>query len=273
MEKKRILFITQEIFPFSPKNDLSFSAKRLPQGIQDLGKEIRIFTPRYGGINERRHQLHEVIRLSGMNIIIDDRDHPLVIKVASVPNAKMQAYFIDNDEFFKRKNAIMDEDGSFFEDNDKRSIFFCRGVLETVKKLGWQPDVIHCNGWLGMMMPLYVKKVYNKDPHFANTKVVLSMYDMPFNEEFNERLPEILKFDGINNEISKEIENVTFEEVLNCVTKYSDGIIVHSEQISDVCQRVYDNATCPKLGFVGEEHQNKQISEFFDKIMEETLVS
>lgn len=273
MEKKRVLFISQEIFPFLPKNDLSSTSKRLPQGIQDLGKEIRIFTPRYGNINERRHQLHEVIRLSGMNIVIDDQDHPLIIKVASVPNAKMQVYFIDNDEFFKRKHTVTDENDEFFEDNDKRSIFFCRGILETVKKLGWQPDIIHCNGWLGMMMPLYIKTVYNKDPHFEKTKVVLSMYDTPFNEQFDERLSDILKFDGVNDEIAAEIGEGTFEDVLTAAVKYSDGITVLSEKISDVCQKIYDDATCAKLDYVAEEHQTKQLSEFFDKIIEETLVS
>lgn len=274
MEKKRILFISQEIFPFLPKNELSYSAKRIPQGIQDLGKEIRVFTPRYGNINERRHQLHEVIRLSGMNIVINDHDHPLIIKVASVPNAKMQVYFIDNEEYFKRKQSVSEEDGKYFNDNDERSIFFCRGVLETVKKLGWQPDVIHCHGWLGMMMPLYLKKVYNRDPHFANTKVVLSFYDLGFNDHFDDQLAEKLKFDGIDEEIASEIGDTTFENVLNTAVKYSDGITVLSEQISDVCQKIFDEATCAKLEFVPEEHQSKQLSDFFDRVInEEVLVS
>lgn len=273
MEKKRVLFVSQEIFPFLPKNELSYTTKRVSQGVQDLGKEIRVFTPKYGSINERRHQLHEVIRLSGMNIVIDDQDHSLIIKVASVPNAKMQVYFIDNEEFFKRKHAVLDENGDFFNDNDKRSIFFCRGVLETVKKLGWQPDVIHCHGWLGIMMPLYIKKMYNKDPHFENTKVVLSLFDLPFNDQFNTELADILAFDGIGDTVADEIGKASFEEVLNCAVKYSDGITVLSENISDVCQRVFDNATCAKLAFVSEEHQNKQLSDFFDKVIEETVVS
>jgi starch synthase len=269
MDKKRILFLSQEIFPFLPKNELSYTTKRVSQGIQDLGKEIRIFSPKYGSINERRHQLHEVIRLSGMNIVIDDQDHSLIIKVASVPNAKMQVYFIDNEEFFNRKHTVTGDDGSYFDDNDKRSIFFCRGVLETVKKLGWQPDVIHCHGWLGLMMPLYIKKVYNQDPHFENTKVVLSLFDLPFNDTFDPKLEEILKFDGI----LEDIGDSSFENVLNCVVKYSDGITVLSENISDACQRVFDAATCQKMTFVSEEHQNKHLSEFFDKVIEETVVS
>lgn len=273
MDKKRILFVSQEIFPFLPKNELSYTTKRVSQGVQDLGKEIRIFMPRYGSINERRHQLHEVIRLSGMNIVIDDQDHSLIIKVASVPNAKMQVYFIDNEEFFERKNTVYSEEEGFFQDNDKRSIFFCRGVLETVKKLGWQPDVIHCHGWLGIMMPLYIKKIYNKDPHFENTKVILSLFDLPFNDNFNEKLSEILKFDGIDDDVAAEIGSSSFEEVLSCAVKYSDGLTVLSEKISDTCQRVFDAATCQKLAFVSEEHQNKQLSEFFDKVVGEKIIS
>lgn len=273
MEKKRILFISQEIFPFLPKNELSYSAKRIPQGIQDLGKEIRVFTPRYGNINERRHQLHEVIRLSGMNIVINDQDHPLIIKVASVPNAKMQVYFIDNEEFFKRKHTVSEDENTFYADNDERSIFFCRGVLETVKKLGWQPDVIHCHGWLGIMMPLYIKKVYNKDPHFENTKVVTSIYDLAFNENFDEKLEQKLIFDGIEEEVAREVKVASFENVLKLAVKYSDGITVMSENISDVCRKVFEEAACPKMDYVAEEHQTKQLSEFFDKVItEEALV-
>lgn len=273
MDKKRILFISQEIFPFLPKNDLSHCSKRIPQGIQDLGKEIRIFTPRYGSINERRHQLHEVIRLSGMNIVINDQDYPLIIKVASVPNAKMQVYFIDNDEFFRRKQVVTDESGEFFEDNDKRSIFFSRGVLETVKKLGWKPDVIHCSGWLGLMMPLYLKNLYSKDPHFEDTKIVLSLFDTKFNESFDEKLIEALRYDGLEEDLLDDNGKVSFKKLLEMAVKYSDGISVLSENISDVCRQVFDEAACPKLDFVPEEHQVKQMSEFFDKIIEETVVS
>ncbi len=173
MEKKRILFVSQEITPFLPKTEMSNTSRRLPQVIQDAGKEIRVFMPKFGAINERRHQLHEVIRLSGLNLVIDDKDHPLIIKVASIPSARMQVYFIDNEEFFKRKNTIEDENGEMYKDNDERSMFFCRGVLETVKKLGWKPDVIHCHGWMASLMPLYIKKMYNKDPHFSDSKIVI----------------------------------------------------------------------------------------------------
>ncbi|MGL5619651.1 MAG: glycogen/starch synthase, partial [Tannerellaceae bacterium] len=177
MDAKRILFITQEITPYLPETEISGISRNLPQGIQERGREIRTFMPKYGTINERRNQLHEVIRLSGMNLIIDDTDHPLIIKVASIQAARMQVYFIDNEDFFQRKHTIADENGVEFDDNDERSIFFVRGVLETVKKLRWIPDMIHCHGWMSALTPLYIKKAYADDPFYSNTKVVYSVYD------------------------------------------------------------------------------------------------
>src|SRR5512138_1560307 len=161
MESRKVLFISQEITPYLGETKLSKIGRYLPQGIQERGKEIRTFMPRYGCINERRNQLHEVIRLSGMNLIIDDTDHPLIIKVASIQSARMQIYFIDNDDYFQRKGTVADDDGSEYADNDERCIFFARGVLETVKKLRWTPDIIHCHGWITALAPLYIKKVYN----------------------------------------------------------------------------------------------------------------
>jgi starch synthase len=272
MEKKRILFVSQEIVPFLPKSEMSNTARKLPQGIQDSGKEIRVFTPKFGSINERRHQLHEVIRLSGMNLVIDDRDHPLIIKVASIPAARMQVYFIDNDEFFKRKNAILEDDGSYYSDNDERSIFFCRGVLETVKKLGWKPDVIYCQGWMASLMPLYIKKIYHKDPHFADTKVVLSLYDNGFTDAWNDRFADKLKFDGFGKEIISELEVPTYENVLRTAIQHSDGLTVGSEILDEISQKLYDEAICLKQEFIPEENQNKTMSEFFDKVIEEEVL-
>lgn len=272
MEKKKILFISQEIAPFVPKTEMSSVARRLPQGIQDNGKEIRVFTPKFGNINERRHQLHEVIRLSGMNIVIDDKDHPLIIKVASIPSARMQVYFIDNDEFFKRKNATTEDDGTFYNDNDERSMFFCRGTLETVKKLGWKPDVIHCHGWMSMLMSLYIKKIFNKDPHFSDTKVVISLYNDHFNNNWDDRFVNKLKFDGFGKEVLELISDTSYETILNACVKYADGINIASEQLDEVSQRVFDAATCSKLEYIAEEHQTKKMSEFFDKVIEEEVL-
>ena len=182
MEKKKVLFISQEIFPFLPKSEISSVARRLPQITQEEGKEIRVFTPRYGVINERRHQLHEVIRLSGLNLSIDDQDHPLIIKVASVPQARMQVYFIDNEEYFRRKATFLDEDHELFEDNDERTLFFGKGVIETVKKLGWKPDIIHIHGWMTCCLPLYIKEFEQNEPLFKDTKIVFSSYNNSFEQ-------------------------------------------------------------------------------------------
>ena len=274
MEKKRILFVSQEIYPFLAKTEISHNARKLPQGTLENGKEIRVFTPRFGSINERRHQLHEVIRLSGMNIIIDDNDHPLIIKVASIPAARLQVYFIDNDEFFKRKTNVADDKGVDFSDNDERSMFFCRGVLETVKKLGWKPDVIHCHGWMTSLMPLYIKKIYNKDPHFADTKVVYSIYDNTegFESSWNERFHEKLKFDGFDEEVTNLVKSPSLDAITKAAVTFSDGVIQSSEVIHPELQKVYDDATCLKLNYLPEEHLTKGLSEFFDKVIEEGIL-
>src|SRR5436190_7530316 len=185
MKKAKVLFVSQEITPFLELTEISKIARYLPQGIQERGKEIRTFMRRFGLINERRNQLHEVIRLSGMNLIIDDSDHPLIIKVASIQAARMQVYFIDNEEYFQRKQIYRDAAGTFFPDNDDRAIFFGRGVLETVKKLGWSPDIIHCHGWMTALVPLLIKTSYKDDPMFHNSKVVYSLYNDQFSEPFN----------------------------------------------------------------------------------------
>ena len=175
MEKQKILFVSQEIYPYLPETEMSVIGRYLPQGIQEKKREIRAFMPRYGSINERRNQLHEVIRLSGMNIIIDDSDHSLLIKVASIQSGRMQVYFIDNEDFFHRKGILTDKDGKYYPDNDERAIFFARGVLETVKKLRWSPELVHCHGWITSLVPLYLKHAFKEDPLFAKSKVVYSV--------------------------------------------------------------------------------------------------
>ena len=207
----KVLFVNSEIFPY------------LPQGIQERKKEIRSFMPRYGCINERKNQLHEVIRLSGMNIIINDVDRPLIIKVASISAARIQVYFIDNEDYFKRKQLSS-------EDNAERAIFFARGVLETVKKLRWAPDVIHCQGWITQILPLYLKKAYKDDPIFASSKVVLSLYDdMP--EKFNEELARLVKFGDIDEKDVPLLADPTGINLAKTAAQYSDGVIVGSENV------------------------------------------
>ena len=220
MQKTRVLYITQEIVPFLPESEVSSAVRTLAQGVHERDKEIRIFMPRFGVINERRHQLHEVIRLSGMNLIVNDVDHPLIIKVASVPQARMQVYFIDNEEFFKRKRTYTDEDEKFFKDNDERAIFFCRGVVETVKKLGWTPDIVHCHGWMTGFLPLYLKKMYADDPHFSNAKIIYTPYANEFSGNLDSKLIEKLNFDKIANE---DVEFLKTPNALNLIKLERNG--------------------------------------------------
>ena len=231
MSKIRVLYVSQEISPFLPESIISRISRQLPQGMHDRGLEIRVFMPRYGKINERRHQLHEVIRLSGMNMIINDSDHPLIIKVASIPTARMQVYFIDNEEYFHRKAVLHDESGNFFEDNDERSMFFVKGVLETVKKLGWAPDIIHSHGWMTALMPMYLKKVYNEDPHFSDAKVVYSDYE----QEFDRLDPDLIKkigFDGVAPEDLELIQDPTLNNLNKLAIQYSDAVIHGHDNIA-----------------------------------------
>lgn len=269
MSKKRVLFISQEITPYLPENELSTIARNLPQGIQESGKEIRTFMPRYGCINERRHQLHEVIRLSGMNIIIDENDHPLIIKVASIQPARMQVYFIDNEDFFQRKALFNDkESGAFFDDNDERSIFFCKGVLETVKKLGWTPDIIHCHGWMTSLVPVYLKTAYKNEPVFANSKIVTSLYNNPFNGKLNKNYAKKALMDGLSDEDLNGLANPSFENLQKLALEYSDAAIMGSQSLPKELQKAFDDFERPKLNYVNEDEYIKHYSDFYDEILE-----
>jgi starch synthase len=274
MKKTRVLYVSQEITPFLPKNELSEVARNLPQGIHEKGKEIRVFMPRYGSINERRHQLHEVIRLSGMNLVVNDTDHPLIIKVASIPTARMQVYFIDNEDYFQRKAVLVDKKGKFFKDNDERSIFFCRGVLETVKKLGWAPDVIHCHGWFTSLLPLYLKKFYNDDPHFAESKVIFSAYSRDFEGKLDDKIADKLKFDGFEDADLEGLTkgNVDFETLTNFAFKYADGLIEASDDLPEGIKKAIDDSDKPKLAYCDPANCVKNYSEFYDEILEDSSV-
>ena len=228
---KRVLFVNSEIFPYLPESDISNIGRYLPQGIQERKKEIRSFMPRYGCINERKNQLHEVIRLSGMNIIINDVDRPLVIKVASISAARMQVYFIDNEDYFHRKQIYLDESGKFFADNGERAVFFARGVLETVKKLRWAPDIIHCHGWISHILPLYLKKTYKDDPIFSSSKVVLSLYDEIADEKFPDDFKDKIAVGNITGEDMGLPEHPDGINLAELAARYADGIIMGSGSI------------------------------------------
>jgi starch synthase len=267
MEKKKVLFIFQEITPYLPESELSKIGRYLPQGIQERGKEIRTFMPRYGCVNERRNQLHEVIRLSGMNLVINDTDHPLIIKVASIQAARMQVYFIDNEDYFHRKFVMTNKAGEPFEDNDERALFFAKGVLETVVKLRWAPDLIHCHGWISSFAPLFIKKTYAQDPLFAQSKVIYSPYENPLEKSFNNDLTEKV----VSNEISKEdikiLEKPNYTNLEKLAFQYSDGIIRGSEKYKPEVEDAIKGAGVPVLDYQTEETYIEEYDNFYEKIL------
>ncbi len=272
MEKPKVLYVSQEVTPFLPESNLSKICRNLPQGISENGKEIRVFTPRFGKINERRHQLHEVIRLSGMNLIINDSDHPLIIKVASIPTARMQVYFIDSEEYFHRKAVVKDKDGNFFEDNDERAIFFCKGVIETVKKLGWAPDIIHCHGWMSAFMPLYVKRLYADDPHFAHSKIVYSVYGNGGPEALDTRLSKKLEMEGFTKSDLPHLDKPTYDDLNKLAIDFSDGVIQGEETVTKDVQEYLGGLEQPVLEPQPEEDYIGNYNAFYDKVLDETKV-
>lgn len=266
MESKKILYVSQEITPYLPENEMSEISRYLPQGVQERGREIRTFMPRFGCVNERRNQLHEVIRLSGMNLVIDDTDHPLIIKVASIQAARMQVYFIDNEDYFQRKFLLYDENDQPFEDNDERAIFFARGVLETVIKLRWAPDIIHCHGWLSALVPLYIKKYYHDDPLYKQSKVIYSVYNDEFPESLDKNFNKKLLLEGITPEDVKILENPTYENISRLAIDYSDAIIQGSEKINSEIQQYIQMSKKLFLAFQPKETYIDAYNEFYDKI-------
>ncbi len=239
MAKKKILFINQEISPYVPDTDMSVMGRALPQAMQEKGHEIRTFMPKWGNINERRGQLHEVIRLSGMNLIINDTDHPLIIKVASIQQARVQVYFIDNDDYFARRQMEKDEMGNDYPDNGERAIFFARGVLETVKKLRWVPDIIHCQGWMSAVVPLYIKTAYHDEPSFANTKVVTSLFTKTLNKDLGSNFKQCVEFrEATADLLAPYNDNFDFEEMGKLAIDYSDGVVLAA---ADVNQALIDH--------------------------------
>jgi starch synthase len=253
---KRVLFVNSEIYPYLPESPISNIGRYLPQGIQERKKEIRSFMPRYGCINERKNQLHEVIRLSGMNIVINDVDRPLVIKVASISAARMQVYFIDNEDYFHRKQVYCDENGEFFKDNGERAIFFARGVLETVKKLRWAPDIIHCQGWISQVLPLYLKKVYVDDPIFSNSKVVLSVYDDTPAVNFPEDFKDKILIPGITEKDVEILSDPSGINLAKLAAEYSDGVIYGS---ADIPEEIV--AFCKEKGLPAIEYNKEALED------------
>jgi len=267
MESLKVLYVSQEITPYLPETEISYISRYLPQGIQETGQEIRTFMPKYGNINERRNQLHEVIRLSGMNLIIDDTDHPLIIKVASIQAARMQVYFIDNDDYFHRKATVKDSHGRFYEDNDERMIFFARGVLETVRKLRWSPDLVHCHGWFTSLVPLYLKKAYKEDPLFADSRVVFSVYNNAFEKPLNAKFHQKAIIDGVSDDDVKDIVTPSYPNLIALASKFSDGMVQGSPVLNEEALKAIKNSGKPFLGYQSTEDYVDIYSNFYEQII------
>ncbi len=266
MESKKILYISQEITPFLAETEMSLISRHLPQGIQESGKEVRVFMPRFGTINERRNQLHEVIRLSGMNLIIDDTDHSLIIKVTSIQQARMQVYFIDNEEYFKRKFIFEDENGTFFEDNDERMIFFNRGAIETIKKLRWTPDIIHCLGWFSALSTIFIKKTYLNDPLFKNSKVIYSLYNDDFSGELNPAFKKKLHYYGIKSGDLKLLKTTDYISLQKTAIDNSDALVIGNKEINPEVLSYAEASGKPILPYVEQEDYVKEYNAFYDNL-------
>jgi len=270
MKDKRVLYVSSEVIPYLPETEISSMSFEAPKMVNNNGGQIRIFMPRYGNINERRHQLHEVIRLSGMNLVINDLDMPLIIKVASIPKERMQVYFIDNEDYFKRKATFVDEEGNFFKDNDERAIFFAKGVIETVKKLNWSPDIIHVHGWLASFLPLYLRNYYGNEPLFENSKIVTSVYNQGFNGTLNAEVSNKIKFDAIDDQALTHLDNPTFENVMKVAINNSDAVIIGSEDISKELETYIEGLDKPVLAFQQMEDMEREYLEFYQtKVLEQ----
>ena len=263
MEDKRILYVSSEVVPYLAENEVSIMSYDVPKMINDQGCQIRIFMPRYGNINERRHQLHEVIRLSGMNLVVNDLDMPLIIKVASIPKERIQVYFIDNDEYFKRKATFTDEEGVLYPDNDERAIFFAKGVVETVKKLNWVPDIIHVHGWMASMLPVYMKHYYKDEALFAETKIVTSVYSQSFEGSLDKEMINKVKYDGIPAEDIAFLETPNYENIIRTSTMHSDAIIIASENLSADLTKFIESSGKPFLPFVPKDQFAQAYTEFY----------
>ncbi len=239
MSKLRILYVASEINPFLQTSEVADFVRKLPQAMQERGMEIRILVPRFGLINERKNRLHEVVRLSGINIAVGEEEKPLVIKVASIPNAKLQVYFIDNEDYFHRKSVFFDKEDNFHPDNDERAIFFCKGVLETVKKLGWAPGIVHCNDWMTSLIPMYLKTTFKNDPVFKDAKTVFTVYNNPFKHKFEGNIIEKVKMIDIEDSMLSNLKSADYAGFIKIGAEYADAVIKSDEDCSATLDQLF----------------------------------
>ncbi|MEH0155158.1 glycogen/starch synthase [Limibacter armeniacum] len=251
MSKLKILYVSSEINPFLQTSEVADYVRKLPQSMQEKGMEIRIMVPRFGLINERKNRLHEVVRLSGINIAVGEEEKPLTIKVASIPAAKLQVYFIDNEDYFQRKSVFTDNknDDKFFEDNDERAIFFCKGVIETVKKLGWAPDIVHCNDWITSLIPLYLKTTYKNDPVFKNSKSIYTIYNTSFQHKFDETLPDKVKMVDIEDTMLSNLSS-DYEGFIKIGSEYADLVTKSSKDVEQQINGLLHNIDAEKINTI-----------------------
>ncbi len=269
MSKLRILYVASEIDPFLQTSEVADFVRKLPQAMQEKGMEIRILVPRFGLINERKNRLHEVVRLSGINISVGEEEKPLVIKVASIPAAKLQVYFIDNEDYFKRKFVFRDKEDKFYEDNDERVVFFCKGALETVKKLGWAPDIVHCNDWMTSLIPLYIKTTYKNDPIFQNSKTVFTVYDNKFNHKFNDDLFNKVKMIDVEDENLKNLKSADYSGFMKLGMEYSDAVIKASDNLNEELTKLFDD--CEEKKKVNTIEKDENFTESYFELYNELI--
>ncbi|MCD8202642.1 MAG: glycogen/starch synthase [Prevotella sp.] len=266
---KKILFINQEIAPYVPESEMSHLGRQVPLVMQEKGYEIRTFMPKWGNINERRGQLHEVIRLSRMMLIIDETDHPLIIKVASIPSTRIQVYFIDNEDYFTKRLMARDENGKEYDDNGERAIFFARGVLETVKKLRWAPDIIHCQGWMCSVIPLYIKTAYHDEPSFATTKVVTSIFSEELHENLGANFRKSIEYKNVKASLlDKYSKDFRFPELQKLAVDYSDGIVCVGDKVNPELVKHATKKGIPLIDNPVDERLGDILVDFYDKISE-----
>ena len=266
MKNKKVLIISSEVTPYLPQTNQALNSYQIPKSVNDNGGQTRIFMPKYGLINERRHQLHEVIRLSGMNLVIDDEDMPLIIKVASIPKERMQVYFIDNDEYFKRRGTLRDEKDKLFKDNDERMIFFTKGVIETVKKLNWSPDIIHLHGWFTSLFPLYLKTYYKDEPLFAESKIVTSVYSKDFDGLLSKTIQKKVSFDQIPSEEIQLLKTANYENLIQLSLNHSDGYVVADDGARNKIEKLIESKDIPVMDFDQTKEDKAFVSYYSNKI-------
>ena len=255
--------MSSEVVPYMPQSEKALNSFQSSKKINDNGGLTRIFMPKYGFINERRHQLHEVIRLSGMNMVIDDLYMPLIIKVASIPKERMQVYFIDNEDYFKKKELFHDKKNKLYKDNDLRMIFFVKGVIETVKKLNWSPDIIYLHGAFNSLFPLYLRELYSDDPMFLNTKIITSVYGKSFEGVLSKSMAKKVQFDEIDNGLDK-LASPTYDALIDLMIEFSDAIVLSSDKIDKSTEKIIKKSSKPLLSYKNSLNETL-FMEFFAK--------